>query len=118
MMLKDSLYAKHLEERGGGKILEDDHGFIAYRVSGQECFIIDIHIQKESRGSGACRKLVQNLTDIALENGCAILTGNIHLSDPGASHTLLAALMLGFKVVNANAVTLVIAKDLGSVSNG
>jgi predicted GNAT superfamily acetyltransferase len=116
-MLKDSLYAKHLEERGGGKLLETEHSFVAYRVikteSFAELFIINIYVSPECRQAGEARGIVSKLSEIAKENECSVITGSVQLDDPGASNTLIAALMMGFRVVNANAASLFIAKEVG-----
>jgi predicted GNAT superfamily acetyltransferase len=72
-----------------------------------------MHVQKESRKSGEGRKLVNELAEIAKSRGCNIITGNVQLNDPGSSNTLLAALLVGFRVVSANGVSLLIAKELG-----
>lgn len=112
-MLTDSLYAKYISERQEGKILEDSFGFVAYRIIGPECFIIEMYISPESRKSGMARSLVSKLESIAKEHGSTHITGNIHLDDKGASNTLISALMIGFKVVSANAGVLLIAKELG-----
>lgn len=101
MNLTDTLYAKLLAERTDGKILEDEFGFITYRVTGTECFLIDMYVAPEARAKGHGRKLINRLDEAARELGCDRITSNIYLSDPGASNTLLAALQVGFKVTAA-----------------
>lgn len=112
-MLKDTLYAQHLEERGG-KLLETAHGYAEYRVIGNECFIVDMHVAKEFRKTGEGRGLTLALADVAKAAGCTTLTGNIQISDPGCSNTLIASLTVGFKVVGAVGQTIVIEKELGA----
>lgn len=116
-MISSTLYAKYIEERTGGKILEDEFGFIEYRIAGTECFIVDSYVLPEKRKLGHMRALEGRLESIAIEAGCDHMTGNIHLGDSGASKTLVAAILIGFEVVAANAGVLLISKKLGG-SNG
>lgn len=110
--LSNSLYAKYIAERAGGKLIEKEHGYIAYNVKGSEYFIMDMFIEPSMRRTPLFKRLMDELTLIAKSSGGTHLTANIFLDDPGASNTLIAALKLGFRVRGANVGALFIAKEL------
>lgn len=119
MMISKTLYGKYLEERGGGKLIEDDMGFVTYRIEGKECFLMEIFADPHNRKIGIARDLVNRLSEAARAAGCTIITANIYLNDPCANNTLISALLIGFKLVSANGNTLLIALNLsGELENG
>lgn len=114
MTLKGSLYERHIKEREGLELLEDDWGFTTYRCSGEECFMSDFHVSKEARGSNHSRQLLSELCKLATDSGCKYISANVDLRDPGANHTLAVALHLGFKVSRAGNDRLLIILELGA----
>ena len=114
-MIKNTLYAKYLKERQDIDVLENKNGFITYKISGDECFIVDMCIDQEIRALGNARLFINELEKIAKEKSCKYISGNIHLWDKGANNTLIAALNIGFKVVKAEQGILVIVKEIGGV---
>ena len=111
-MIKDTLYAKYIKDRQDGEILENEFGFITYRIVEKECFIMDMCIDTSKRGRGFGKILVYDLERIALEKGCDVISANVHLWDKGASNTMLAALTVGFEIAQANNNVILIIKKL------
>lgn len=112
-MINETLYAKYIKDREGLEILEDELSFIIYKISGEECFIRNMCIENNARGSGKCREIIDRLSEIAGKAKCKYVSANIDLKDPGHDHTLLASLHLGFRTVRANDDVLLIIKELG-----
>jgi hypothetical protein len=108
----DSLYAQYLRERQGVESIWNQNGFIAYKCAGDECFIAELFVEPEARRSGACRELVERVMSVARASGRKVLTGNIHIKDPGHDQTLQAAYALGFKVIGAESGILFISKNV------
>lgn len=112
-MMKDGLWAAYVKERQGLECLWKEHGFIAYKITGNECFLAEMFIEKEHRSSGKCKAMIMELAEIAKANGCDVITANIHLVvDPNANSTLGAAIGCGFKVQASGNNVLLIAKEL------
>ena len=111
--LSDTLYARYIAERAGAQILEESYGFIAYRISGLECFIMEMFLAPEARRSWQFKSLMMKLEDIAKSEGCSVITANVFLENPGASNTIIAGLKYGFKVRNGSGAAVLIAKELG-----
>lgn len=105
----DSLYADYLNERQGISSIWDEHGFITYRITGKECFLVDMFVAVSARESGLGTKLVHQLAEIAKGAGCEVISANIHLELPGANVALKGAQSLGFEVERANGNVLLIA---------
>lgn len=109
-MLKATLYYGYVKDRLGADILENECGFLVYKISDGECFIVDMYMLDKGQGHG--RSLIDDLKQIASKESCKYISGNIHLADKNQSNTLAAALAVGFKVVLANSTTLTIAMEV------
>jgi predicted GNAT superfamily acetyltransferase len=107
------LYRDYIKERENLSLLKHPHGWISYRVNENECYLADMFIAKDHRGSGLVKKMIEDLKDIAILSGCELISANIHLNDKGANHTLKAALKLDFSIVRAEHNIIVIVKKLG-----
>lgn len=101
-MIKGSLYEKYAKERESCDILENENAFLAYRIIGEECFIQDLFVDIDQRKSGKCRELMELLREVALGAECKAITGNLFLIDSNFNQTLIAALLIGFKVIFAS----------------
>lgn len=111
-MIKDTLYAKYIKQRENAEVLETDKGFVVYKFIEDEIFIKEIFIDESNRQSGVCRELVTKLEDIARINNKKIITGKIFLNDPNCNQTLIAALLIGFKVIRADQDIILILKEI------
>lgn len=109
-MIRDTLYAQYIKERQGLSILENENGFIIYKLTEQECFIQDMFVQKEYRRAGVGKDLLNRLKDIAC--GCDVILANIWLWDPNCNITLAGALACGFRVNRMNDGFIQIILDL------
>lgn len=106
------LYHEYIKEREGSSLVSNAHGFATYKCSGEECYIIDLFVKKESRGTPALFNLIQELKTIAVVNGCSHLSGVLRAGDPGINRTMKAALKLGFNILAINNNGVVITKEL------
>lgn len=107
------LYKEYVSEREGFEVLSDKDSFISYKlISPEELYIADMFIKKPLRKIGKGRELIEAVSDIAKGRGCKILSANVRLNDPGASNTMLGALMVGFRIFGANNQSIIIVKDL------
>ena len=111
-MISETLYAKYIKERMGRDIIEVDGGFITYRCANGECFMADMYVEQSKRGGLLFKKLIEQLSDIAKEAGCSIITATIHIADPGCSHNLASALKIGFKVLKAEHGVVLVGKEV------
>jgi GNAT superfamily N-acetyltransferase len=96
------LWAEYkLEREGVHTLREGDLGFAAYSISGEECYIQDIHVVKEAREQGIAAKLADRIEAIAKEKGCKYLTGTVVPSTAGATVSALAMIKVGFEIYSS-----------------
>lgn len=105
-------YAAYLKERENKYILENRHGFIVYKINDKDCFIAEMFIQKEQRGSGLLEQMIGELTELAKLNKCETITATIFLNDRGANRTLRASQKFNFNIIQANNDVLLIQKGV------
>ena len=117
MRIKDTLYAKYIKEREGFDILENDLGFVTYKINRDEknCFIGHMYIEESVRERGNGKSLIEGLSEVALEKECDVISASIDLRDKNASLTLQAALRIGFEVFKAEYGVILIIKRLKGV---
>jgi hypothetical protein len=106
------MFEKYMKERQNADLYQTDRGFIFYRIEGFECFIVELFVEEEHRGSSALKELIETVELQAKDCECKALTGNIYLSDKGCNRTLNAAFKMGFKLGAANNNVLFIVKEL------
>ncbi len=102
----------YLKERKGLTTIENESGFVAYKIVDNECFIGEMFIRFDQRSKGLGRKLIEELTSIAVESDCTVMTGNIYMNDPNCTSTVRAAIGVGFEIANANNGAILICKKL------
>ena len=97
-----TLFEEYYREREEAYTMKSEDFFLIYKILKDQIFIVDFFISKNKRGTSLARKIINDLEKIAIENKCNYLTGVIRGNDKGASHTMLAALSLDFKIVSMN----------------
>jgi hypothetical protein len=96
-----TLYEKYITERQDGQIIKNDSGFIAFRIQGSECFVLETYVEKEKRRTGSFKSLFEKLKVIAASKSCHYISGEIHIKDKNRSTTLLCMLSIGAEPVLA-----------------
>lgn len=107
-----SHYGQYIKERQGTEILENEHGFFTYKISGEECYIIDIFIKKEARRKNIGTEMADNITAIAKESGCKYLTGTCFPSTNGATESIKAMFSYGFKLHSCVEDKIILIKEI------
>lgn len=97
-----SLYANYIKEREGLSIIENDKGFVTYKISKPVIFIQDLYVAPEFRRTGAATEFGDAVVKIGKENQCSILRGDVCPTATGASEAMLFQLNYGMKISNSN----------------
>jgi len=87
-----SLYAAYTKERENFETIELEHGFLDYKITGEECYIRNIYIVPEKRRQDTAIQLQVEVTKRALAAGCKFLVGTVAPSSTGS--TMSATLLL------------------------
>ena len=111
-MIKDTLYYQYIKERMKADVIEADHGFVTFRLLGEECFVCDIYVEENERRKSVCRDLIEGLTAKAKEAGCKYIAGRIYLNDNGKERTLQAAFGIGFKLLRSDHDSVLVFKEI------
>lgn len=107
-----SLYAQYIKEREGKHILENEHGYATYMISGQECYIEDIYVVPEMRKSGVGAALADAITVEAKERGCKWLLGSVIPVANGSTTSLKVLLAYGFRLLKSEQNLIVMVKEI------
>ncbi len=110
-----SLYSEYIKDREGYQTIEyPDVGFATFRFNDEmkECYIRDIYVRTEHRRSRVAEKMADQISDLAKERGCKILTGSIIPSMRGSTESLQGLLWYGFKLHGCSNDYIVLVKEL------
>lgn len=92
--------------------IEDPHGFILYRINGDECNIGEIYVEPSKRQLGIATELADKVTEIARQNNCKYLVCQTQLTGKDDELSMLSILHYGFKPIRAHDNVIVYAKEL------
>ncbi len=109
-------YAQFIKDREGLDLLEFPEGFLTFKIDGDECFVANLFIHPDFRGTQALFRFYEKLEKIALEKNAKFISANIHINDHGFNRSLKAALKLGFSLVQAQNNSVIVFKKLGGTS--
>jgi len=101
-----------MKERQNADLIQNQKGFVFYRIHSDECYIVEMFIDEPYRGGPAFKELIETLELIAKDCQCKYMSANIYLNDPGCNRSLSAALKVGFKLHQANNNILLIVKEI------
>lgn len=106
------MWAEYIKEREGFETVETDKGVATYKISGEECYIKDIYVQKAFRKSGAGSEIADHIVKIAKANGCKTLSGTIVPSLNGSTGSMMALLQYGFKLHSSTQDLIILVKEI------
>lgn len=96
-----SHYGQYIKAREGFDIVENVMGFATYKITGDECYVRDIFVEKDYRQDGVAGRLCDKIKDIAKMNGCKWLVGSVQPSTPGSTESLKVVLAYGFNLASS-----------------
>lgn len=108
-----SLWADYISEREGNSVIEEDFGFIEFRLSPPVCLIHSLYVRPGDRRSGVGAALADRVAELAKEAGCTLLWSQVVTTTLNATESLKAVLAYGFKVQDAQNGVIVLTKDIG-----
>ena len=107
-----SLYAQYLEEKTDRKILESEHGFVTYEITGEVCYIADIFTVREERLGGLAIQMCMQVGQIAKAAGCKVVIGTVQVENKKATEGLKACLAMGMTLQKAENGTVYLIREL------
>jgi len=107
-----SLAADYRKEREGIETIENEHGFITYKLFPEECYVIDIYVRPEDRRTRIGSMMADSVVKIAKEKGCKILTGSIDTRLISCTQSAKALLAYGFRFLRNDGPTTYFFKEV------
>lgn len=111
-MIQNTLFYKYISEREGKRIIEDERGFIVYKINGADCFIAEAFVDESARGTSAGMDLVRHLKAEAQAEGCKTISGTVWVNAKGSMRALRSGLKMGFKIVAAENDALLLVMEV------
>ncbi len=97
----------------GGHVLENEHGWCNYYISGDLCYLENMYIYPEKRNKQNGTMLLSNLELHATEiHKCKYLSTTIALMYNNVERALQASLKRGFKFISATNDAILLRKEL------
>lgn len=96
----------------GSEIMETEHGWANYIISGAECYIENIYVEPKVRKSGHATIIADRIAKIAKEKGCKYLTGSTNTKKPQVEQSMLALLGYGMKFLSSSENAIFYYKEL------
>lgn len=109
-----SLYSDYVKEREKKNVIENEHGFVKYKIDEKDkyMYLEDMYIRPESRGKGFSKKMTDFLCLIAKDKGCTKLITSVVPSAENSHKSLLVILKYGGKLRSAYNDIIYFEKDL------
>lgn len=107
-----TLYARYIAEREGFSIIENEHGFATFIVSGDTIYLRDLYVVPEKRRSNVATELVDDVCMVGRTYKCKILTGSVSVKAFTATESLKAVLAYGMRVLGIQGELITFEKEL------
>lgn len=107
------LFKEYLKERENKEVIENEYGFIIYKLFDKECFIADFYIKPAFRNTIVLPNFIDQLAKIAKSSECDHISAKLYIADNGHQKTLMAAFKMGFNILSTNNDCIIIIKKLG-----
>lgn len=109
-----SHYANYVSEREGFHVIENDSGFVEFKIQQEECYIRTIYISPGLRGVGHAKDLAERVTEMAKEYGCKYLSSTIYPASNKEQATISLAMQVnfGFKLSSVHENLIILRKEI------
>lgn len=106
------MYFDYIKEREDFDAIVKDYGFVTYKIDGKECFIRDIYVKPEFRGSRKGDELITELTARAKDDYCEIITAREYPWVKASTQSMYCAIRNGFELISSNNEFIIIGKRI------
>lgn len=104
--------AAYFKEREDFETIITSDGFASYKITGDECYIRDIWVDKDQRKSGLASEMADDIARISIAAGCKYLTGSVCTTAKNPTESTAVLLAYGFKIHSAVQGGIFFRKDL------
>ncbi len=108
-----SLWSSYVQERLGWSVVENDFGFIAYSINGEDASIEEFYVIPEKRGTRVAKELADTAIAEIKECNAIRIWAKVTPSLPGAEKALKTNLHYGFKLAGVLGNDIILKMELG-----
>lgn len=110
-----SHYAEYLKETGLREIIENDKGYIVFRIldGSMICYIEIIYVAPDFRKQGVTKELEDEVIKWAKEKKCSGLMGSVNVKLSTPERSMIELIRAGYRLSHANEEMIYFVKDLG-----
>lgn len=112
MELSNSLFAKYYLEREGMYTIEEEYGFVTYKLGPDYVYIVDIYVLPDIRQKGLAASLADKVVEQAIRAGKTKAIGTIDLEAEGKTQSAKALLGYGFELDSSDGKMIYFVKEL------
>lgn len=105
-------YAQYIKEKYGDELIDHEHGFITFEISGEHVFIKDLWIHPDHRLEGVGRSLADKVVGIGRDSGCKFLCTAVVKRANNLKASLEANLCYGLLVTNEDEERIYLMKEI------
>ena len=106
------MWSLYVKEKSGVETISDEHGFICYKIHGEECYLEDIFVIPEYRERGVGSDLLIKAEALAKEAGCKFLSSCIRPTESTATLSMKAHLAKGFRIYSSFENRILMIKEI------
>ena len=106
------MYADYLKDLGAKTMYTTDKGFAIYSIFDDKCYLEDIYVKPDFRGTSVATELADKICTIGREKGCKILLGSVIPSTKVATVNMKIFLHYGMKITEASQNFILLSKEL------
>lgn len=105
-------WSQYMFEREGFSCIESEFGIAAFKIMDMECYVAHVFILPEHRKKREASRLVDQIAEIGKAAGCKKLTCSAIPSLPGATESVTAQLLYGFKIKSSHESYIILEKEI------
>lgn len=107
-----SLYADYIKERENKECIDNEYGFITYKISGADSYIVDFYVRPEYRRTGKGTELANLAAEAAKASRCTRLLGSVIPDTNNSTESMKALMWYGFKLLWARENFIMLFKEI------
>lgn len=108
-------WARYMQERFGHECIEEEWGFVTYKIVAPFIVLEDLYVDPQFRKQGCGMGALKRIEDLGRAAQATHVWAQVQLMDRGANESLQAILKAGFKMIEVQNNRIVFTKAIEGV---
>lgn len=104
--------AEYWKEREGRETIENDKGFVSYKIEGDRLHIIDIFVYPEYRSQGEAVALAREAIAKGIEANCKCILGHADARALNVTESVRFLISVGMKILTVEGFMIYFIKEI------